>query len=64
MRYNRNDYSACDWKATKSDHLRTGKDAKPFLSALTVAKWAIAVVLAICAFASFFHWLQKQGVIQ
>ncbi len=26
MRYSRNDYSACDWKATKSDVLRNKKD--------------------------------------
>lgn len=26
MRYNRNDYSAVDWKATKSDVLRNKKD--------------------------------------
>lgn len=25
MRYNRDDYSACDWKATKSDVLRNKK---------------------------------------
>lgn len=62
-RYDRDDYSACDWRATKSDYRRSQYKPRPFMSALTVVKWMIASVIAIGAFASFFHWLQGMGVI-
>ena len=46
MRYNRNDYSACDWKATKSDALRKNQKAAPSLPVVKIMILVLAVAVS------------------
>lgn len=46
MRYNRNDYSACDWKATKSDVLRKNQKAAPSLPVVKIMILVLAVAVS------------------